>query len=91
MSLTIKASSLFTKHYLTVVSDGVKYFEGAVGVAARHFRFSQIECILLSPNHKLSFQVERQVFTIPTEPENQKHQAVIAALLSEVQRAGGGG
>jgi len=90
MALKINASSLFSSHYLTVTSDGVKYFEGAVGISARTFRFNQIECVLMSADNKLSFQVGREVFTIPTDPNNTKHQTVIATLVQEIQRTGVG-
>jgi len=90
MALKINASSLITSHYLTVNSDGVKYFEGAVGISARSFRFGQIECVLMSPDHKLSFQVGQEVFTIPTKAEDAKHQQVISTLVQELRRAGEG-
>jgi hypothetical protein len=90
MALKINASSLFSSHYLTVKSDGVKFFEGAVGVSARSFRFNQIECVLMSPDHQLSCQVGQEVFTIPTKPENARHQQVIATLVQELQRTGEG-
>lgn len=90
MALKIDASSLVSRHYLIVNSDGVKYFEGALGIAARSFRFGQIECVLMSADHKLSFQVGQEVFTIPTKPENAKHQQVISTLVQELRRAGEG-
>jgi hypothetical protein len=86
MSLKINASSLFTKHYLTVDSGGVKFYENSVFGNARQFPFSQIKCVLMSPDNKLSFQVNNEVFSIPTKPGNTKHQATIAALLQEVRR-----
>ena len=90
MSLKISASNLFTKHYLLVRSDGVKFCEISAFGGPRHFRFADIECILLSPDHKLSFQVGKEVFSIPTNPNDAKHQTVIATLVSEVRRAGAG-
>jgi hypothetical protein len=86
MSLKINASSLFTKHYLTVDSGGVKFYENSVFGNVKKFQFSQIKCVLMSPGHKLSFQVGNEVFSIPTRPDNTKHQAAIAALLQEVRR-----
>lgn len=90
MALRISASNLVTNHYLIVRSDGVKYTETSFMGGTRHFRFSQIDCILLSPAHKLSFQVGQEVFSIPTDPNNDKHQAAIATLVQEAQRAGEG-
>jgi len=86
MALRIKASSLFTNHYLDVQSDGVRFCESALG-GSRRFRFREINCILMSADSKLSFQVGKEVFSIPTNPGNKKHQAVIATLLNEVRRA----
>ena len=91
MALKINASSLFNSHYLTVKSDGIKYFEGAIGISARSFRFNQIECVLMSPDHKLSFQVGQEVFTMQPEPEDARHQKAIATLVQELQRTGAGG
>lgn len=86
MSLKITNSSLFTKHYLIVDSGGVKFFESAGWGSARRFRFDQIECILMSPDHKLSFQVGNEVFSIQTKPDNAKHVEATDALLQEVRR-----
>ncbi len=90
MALKITASNLLTNHYLVVQSDGVKFCEVSAFGRPRHFRFAEIECVLLAPDHRLSFQVGREVFSIPTNPNNAKHQTVIATLVHEVQRAGAG-
>jgi hypothetical protein len=89
MALKINAGDLFTNRYLLVESDGVKFCESSLGGGVRRFRFHEIFCVLISPEHKLSFQVGQEVFTIPTKPENAKHQTVISAFLREVQRANG--
>ena len=86
MSLKITANSLFTKHFLMVDSGGVKFYDGTGFSGARRFRFNQIECVLMSPDHKLSFQVGREVFSVPTKPGDPKHQSVIDFLLHEVRR-----
>jgi len=90
MSLEINASDLVTKRYLAVGSEGVKFCETSLGGGVRRFRFSEIECILLSPEHKLSFQVGKEIFTIPTKPDKDKHKTVIATLVQAVQDANGG-
>jgi hypothetical protein len=90
MTLQINASDLVTKRYLRIESDGVQFCETSIGGGARHFRFRDIVCILLSPENKLSFQVGKEVFTIATKPDDSKHQAVIATFVQEVQRANGG-
>ena len=86
MSLKIAASSLFTKHFLLVDSGGVKFYDGTGFSGAKRFQFGQIECVLMSPDNKLSFQVGNEVSTIPTKSDNAKHQTVINTLLQEVRR-----
>lgn len=87
MSLKISASSFITKHDLMVESEGVKFCEIAAFGGPKRFPFSRIECVLISPDHKLSFQVGNEVFSIATKPGNPKHQAVIDALLAGVRRS----
>jgi hypothetical protein len=43
----------------------------------------------MSADHKLSFQVGKEVFSIPTAPQNAEHQSIIATLVHEVKRAHG--
>jgi hypothetical protein len=87
MKLKITNSSLFTKNFLTVDSHGVKFYDGTGFSGAKRFRFHQIECVLLSPDHKLSFQVGQEVFSIPVKPDNAKHRAVMEALVQQVQNS----
>ena len=80
MALKIDASNLFTRRFLMLRKNGVKFY-GASFWGSRRFRFDQIECVLMSADHQLSFQVAHEVFTIQTRPDKPKHQAAIAALL----------
>jgi len=89
MALRIKANTFFTRHTLEVHSGGVTFCEIAGIGGARNFSFAQIELILMSPAHRLSFQVGREVFSIPTKPAKKTHQQVINALLQEVRRVSG--
>jgi len=89
MALKINAGNLLENRSLTVLSDGVAFCETAFTGGKRHFRFHEIGCILLSPEHKLSFQVGKEVFSIPTKPNDTKHQEVIAAFVRQVQQANG--
>lgn len=86
MSLNITNGSVLEKHCLSVDSDGVRFYNGAL-VPAKHFRFNQIESVLLSANHTLSFQVGSEVFSIPTQPADADHKNVIDFLLQEVRRS----
>jgi len=84
MSLKISNNSLFTKHYLIVNRDRIKFYDGTGLFGARRFRFEEIQNVLMSADHKLSFQVKQEVFRIQTKPGNAKHLAVIDAILSGV-------
>jgi hypothetical protein len=88
MALKISNSSLFKKHYLSVDSDGVQFYDTSV-FGAKRARFIQIEYVLMSADHKLCFQAGTDVFSIPTDPANAEHQKVIKALVQEVQRSAG--
>lgn len=84
MSFEISNNSLLQKHYLNVNSSGVGFCNPTFG--SRRFRFHEIESVLLSPDHTLSFQVGNEVFSIPTQPDNADHRNVIDFLLLEVRR-----
>jgi hypothetical protein len=85
MSFKIKNNSLFQQHYLVVDSSGLKFYNGQM-LGAKRFRFAQIESVLLSTDHTLSFQVGNEVFSIPTKPDNSDHKNVIDFLVQEVRR-----
>lgn len=89
MSLIIDASNSAARLYLTVDSSGVNYCNDADPNPARAFRFQDIDCVLLSPDSLLSFQVGAEVFKLPADPNNQNHQQTIATLVYELQLANG--
>ena len=90
--LKISASSLFTKYYLKVDPRGtLVYCETSLFGGVRRFTFSQIDTVLMAGNGVLSFQVGKEVFSIPTKPSNKKHHATIEALLNGVRQSGGVG
>jgi len=91
MALKIKVHSLFKQWYLEIDSDGVKFCETAAWGGVRRFRFQQVEYILMSPDGVLSFQVGNEVFSIPTKPDNPKHQEVVNTFVREVTWAREGG
>ena len=84
MALTIHASSLFVKRYLTVKDDGVVYMETAVLGGRRKFAYGQIDHVLLSQNNVLSFQVGNEVFSLQTKPGKAKHQLAIQKFRESV-------
>jgi hypothetical protein len=90
MGLRIKANSAFVARYLDVEKNGVTFCETAAMGGQRVFRFDQIECVLMSPENVLSFQVGREVFSLPVKPNYLVHEQAIAALLQGVQRVAGG-
>jgi hypothetical protein len=89
MKFKINASSFVTKRYLLIDSGGVKFCESSFVGGVRRFGFNEIECVLMSPDNVLSFQVRQEVFSIPTRPDKKKHKQVIDILVHEVRRAAG--
>ena len=87
MALKIKASSFVEQCVLEIRRSGVRYRKTAFTGGVRDFTFAQIDAILMSPSHVLSFQVGKEVFSVQTKPKDRKHREVIDALLREVQRA----
>lgn len=85
MALKITSGGLFTRHFLVLKRDGVKFYEGTIGFGTRSFRFREIECVLLSADDRLSFQVGNEVFSIPTKPAKPKHRAVIDTLVERLE------
>ena len=74
-------------HYLVVTDTGVKFSETFAFSSVRRFPFSDIACVVLGPDHTLSFKVGEEIFSIPTKPNKPKHQAAISALLEGLQRS----
>lgn len=86
MALKISAGGLFTRQYLLLQGDGVRFFNSSTGLGrVRRFRFGEIIAVLQSPDHQLSFQVGAEVFSLPVAPGKPKHQAVINALVTGVR------
>lgn len=84
MSFTIKANTLLTHRYLQVNPTGVVFCETAFAGGKRKFRFDQIDLVLMSADHQLSFQVGREVFSLPVKPGKRKHDQTIHALIQGV-------
>ena len=89
MKLKIKVSSFAEARVLTIEQDCVCFQQTLFMGGKRRFDFSQIDCVLMSPNNELSFQVGDEVFTVPTKPGKRGHEAAIAALLEGVRRSVG--
>ena len=85
MKHKISASSLFTREYILIRDEGVKYCGTRLYKSIRRFRFDEVHCVLMAPDFTLSFQVGEEVFSIRTNPANAKHQAAIAALVERLQ------
>ena len=90
MTFKIQASSLLRRHYLLVDDRGVKFFDGTQFMGAKRYAFNQIECVLMSPDHTLSFQSGTDVCAIATKPNNARHQAAIEMLIEQLQRTAAG-
>ena len=86
MKLKIEASNLVTKRYFLIDSEGVKFYESAFIGGHHRFGFNEIQCILMSSDNILSFQVKQEVFSIPIKPGKKKHKHVIDVFVNEVKR-----
>jgi hypothetical protein len=87
MSLKITARRFFVSHYLVVRRDSVKFYQSSVALGGKTFSFIQIDCILMSPDDVLSFQVGNEVFSIPTNPLKTKHRQAIGVFVELFRRA----
>ena len=85
MKLRINANETMKRRFLEVDGNGVTYCETLGFGGERKFGFHEIDLILLSEAHMLSFQVGREIFSIPTKRSDGMHQALIASLISGVQ------
>ncbi|MEO7413455.1 MAG: hypothetical protein ABIZ81_08860 [Opitutaceae bacterium] len=84
----ITTGGMLSSHYLEVTFMGVRYSGAqASGTAVKRCNFEKITGVLLSPAHELSFQIGKEIFRIPTKPDDPKHQAAIAALIAGLQRS----
>ena len=86
MGYKISQNSLIEKNYLIVDSGGVEYYENSFLGGKKRVQFSEIECVLMSGSNVLSLQRGGKTFSIKTDPNNAKHQALITALVQEVRR-----
>ena len=87
MRYTIRANTFMTNRYLKVKDSGIEFCETSTFGGVQRFRFDQIECILISPDHVLSFQVGKQVFSLPVQPKKKKHKETVKQLLAGVKRS----
>lgn len=86
MGWKIKANTFLIQRYLYVDDRGVTFCESALPGGKRHFLFDQIECVCMSPENMLSFQVGSEVFSLPVAPGKRKHQEAVSALLNGLAR-----
>ena len=91
MTLRIKHGGFLTPRLqLRLRPDGVKWIDtGALFAHWRHFRFDEIDYVLMSPDHRLTLQAGRTYFTIPTRPDKRGHQEFLQELLRHLQRSNG--
>jgi hypothetical protein len=72
-----------TTDALVVDSAGVEVRDGA---RTRRFRFSEIDCVLLSPDHMVSVQIGSEVFKFPANPNDAEHSNTVNFLVQEARR-----
>jgi hypothetical protein len=86
MSLKIKAGFLFEPKWLKVDAKGIKFYEWRAWGGAKKFAFGDVQCILMSNDHTLSFQAGGKIYSIRTKPDKPKHQETISRFVREVER-----
>lgn len=89
MKHKIRVGGLISAQQLIVDDAGVKFSDSST-FGFKRFFFAQIDCVLMAPDNKLSFQADNLVFTIPTKLDNAKHQAAIEALVENVRQSARG-
>ncbi len=72
---------------LDVDTTGVSYLKGGLSSKKRHFAFSEIEYVLLSPGGLLAFQVGDEVFSIQTKPNDTNDRQAVETFVTEVRRS----
>ncbi len=87
MNLKIKDKSFFESRYLQITPTGVIYYKAALTGKKRHFRFNEIDAILVTDDGTLSFQVGRKVYSIRTKPAKTTHQQLVLAFVDGVRRS----
>ena len=90
MSFKINAGSLMASRYLKVEDKGIVFCNTDL-FGAKKFRYDQIDYIYLSPKSVLSFQVGKEVFSLPIEQTKQEHQQALAAFVEAVKQTRGTG
>lgn len=72
--------------YLKVEEKGIIYCNTDF-VGSKKFRFDEIDFILLSPKSVLSFQVGKEVFSLPIQPGKIEHQQTLTAFIQAVEQS----
>jgi hypothetical protein len=85
MSLKINAGSLLASRYLKVQEKGIVFCNTDL-FGSKKFQFEQIDFIYFSPKSVLSFQVGREVFSIPIQSHKKEHNEAMNAFVEAVKR-----
>ena len=72
--------------FLKVEEKGIVFCDTDF-VGSKKFRFDQIDFVLLSPKNVLSFQVGKEVFSLPIQPSKKEHQDTLTAFLQAVKQS----
>jgi len=90
MRLEIINRDATSNRYLACDEQGVDYINAEqAGAPLRHFTFDKIDCVLVSPQGRLSFQVGSEVFSVMVSPQNAMHLQLIESLVHSVYAARG--
>lgn len=87
MAIRIVADSAFEARRATLDQKGLHYQGGPLGLT-RHFAFADIVCVLRAADGSVSWQVGKEVFSLPLKAGNPQHDQFVTTLVQEVRRAG---
>ena len=85
--LTIKANTLMRQRYLEIHSGSVIYCDAVALGGQQTFTYLQIECVLLSQDQVLSFQVGSEMFSLPLRLDKPAHRAALEVFVASVKRS----
>ena len=89
MKLRIVASDLLSKQILELKGDELVYTDATALTNRRKFKVDRVECVLMSAEGMLAFQVGNEVLSIQTKPDKPAHQALVDELVARLQATGG--
>jgi hypothetical protein len=89
MALAIKNNSFLETCQLKLYGDGIHLTRSIGFGGKKRLRFSEVDCVLMSADYRLSIQYGTEVFVIQTRPQSAKHAKVIQTLVECLRQSRG--